>query len=1109
MKRNLHYARCAFWTLPLLGLCSLHAEAADALGDGKTWTEVRSLRHNMPEISPATPLRITVTTTHAAHALTAAMAIVVKGRVTGENGEGLPGVSIRIKGTSQGTITDMNGNYNLSVPDENAVLEFSYVGYVTQSIALNKRSTLNIALQPDVEALEEVVVVGYGSQKKSDITGSITQVSEEKLKAIPVQNALQGIQGRAAGVDISSNTRPGEVGVIRVRGNRSFSGGNDPLYVVDGVPLQSGGLESFNPNDIASIEILKDASAAAIYGSRGANGVVLVTTKKGRAGNIEINYDGSMTYEKINNLLPTFTAAEFADYRRTAARADKYTTPYPNPADDFKYFGGDPAAWESIAAGYTWVDKDARLAQMRPTTPEEKERWGVEEVPMYDPSRVQTTNWTDYVERTGVAQNHNLSARMGTEKVQAYVSGGFLNQEGTILGQDYKRYTGLVSIEAKPLDWLSMGGTINASYGIQNYGYQAGGSRGARTLYEAAQGQLPFAVPYDAEGNYIFNPGANINIINPIRDADFVLNERTAFRAFGSFFTEIKFMEGLRYKAIFGPDISNYRNGQFQDERSSLRGGGSNSSTDFARLGQSQNVSWTLENLLFYDKTFGQSHNLGVTLLQSSSLWKNESLDMAAQDLPYDSQLWYNLFSTNKGALEWWGSDYQKRTLLSYMGRVNYSFKDKYLLTASGRWDGSSVLAQDNKWSFFPSVALGWKLDQEQFLQNVKVIDELKLRAGVGTVGNQAVRPYSTAGGLVRLPFVFGGTPASGFVPSYPAGSRGSQGVLPNRTLGWENTQTWNVALDFGLLNRRITGSVDFYVANTSAIIMEKKPLSVTGYATTWVNVGKSRNTGIDLMLSTLNINHTDFKWYSDVTFSKISPKVIDNVLGEDMINQGLFIGHPMFPFYDYKKVGIWQLTDADEMERFNENGASYQAGDIRVEDINGDYKIDPTNDRQFVGFREPKWTAGIANTFSYKNLELSAFIYSRWDYTILGGGSDLSGQFNSMKIDYWTPENPTNAYPRPNWNNGGQPVHGSTMSYQDGSFIKVRYISAAYLMPKTLLERVKISNMKLYAQVLNPFLYSKTDFLDPDTNFQNGGSNPGATAITTRSFVMGLNVTF
>ncbi|WP_224998984.1 TonB-dependent receptor [Cesiribacter sp. SM1] len=1107
MKKKLHYAKYVFWALPFIGLPSLAQAEAVPTKAGKSILPQQNSANQ--EITDAV-----VMVSASTYTSVKADAITVRGRVVGEDGAGLPGVTIRVKDSTQGTVTDMDGNYSISVPSEGSVLVFSFVGYVTQSIAVKNQTTINVSMQPDVEALEEVVVVGYGTQKKSDITGSISQVTEEQIKAIPVQNALQGIQGRAAGIDIASNARPGEVGSIRIRGNRSISGGNEPLYVVDGVPLQSGGIESFNPNDIASIEVLKDASAAAIYGSRGANGVVLISTKRGRPGKSEISYDGSVIIEKINDLAPNFNAAEYANYRRDAARAvtgaNAYTTPFPNPTDDFRYFGTDPNAWETIAAGYTWVDKDNLIPQMRPTTPEEQALWGVEEVPVYDPSRLATTNWTDYVEQTGITHNHNISARMGTDKITAYISGGFLNQQGTEIGQDYSRYTGIVSIEAKPVDWITVGGTINAAYGIQNYGYSAGGSRGSRTLYEAAKGQLPFAVPYDAEGNYIYNPGAHPNIINPIRDGELVINERTNLRAFGSFFGEIKLMEGLRYRGVFGPDIRNYRNGQFQDERSSLRGGGAPSSINYARYQQNQNTSWTMENLLYYDKTLGENHNLGITLLQSSSMWKNESSDMTATDVPYNSQLWYNLGSTNRGALDGWGSGYVKNTLLSYMGRVNYSFRDKYLLTATGRWDGASVLADGHKWSFFPSLALGWKLDQEEFFQNISVLDEFKLRAGVGTTGNQAVPAYSTQGPLVRLPYIFGSTPASGYVTGNPKGASNEQGSLPNKALGWENTQQWNIGLDFGLFKRRIAGSIDYYVANTTDLLLNKKPLSVTGYSNITTNIGKTQNRGIELALNTINIDGSDFKWYTDITFSRNRSEIVELVNGEeDLPNNGWFIGQPLGVFYDYKKIGIWQQSDADVMAQFNANGATYVAGDIRVEDVNGDFKIDPNEDRQIIGTTVPKWTGGMANTFSYKNLELSAFVYARWGYLVQGGAVDMSGQFASRRIDYWTPNNPTNEYPRANYLNGGQPIHYSSMNYQDGSFVKVRYISLAYVLPQSLIERASMSNFKIYAQLLNPFLYSKTDFLDPDSSYQLGGANPSASSISTRSLVFGLNVSF
>lgn len=1022
----------------------------------------------------------------------------------------MPGVNVFIKGTDTGTQTDFDGKYSLTAAPGDVIV-FSFIGTKTIERTVGSANEINVIMEDDTDSLEEVVVVGYGTQKKSDVTGAIASVSSEELNAFPVQSTLQGIQGKAAGVDISSNARPGEIGSIRIRGNRSISGGNAPLYVVDGVPLQSGGLEMLNPNDIESIEILKDASATAIYGSRGANGVVLVSTKKGKEGRAQINFDTSVTIENIQNLADYWNGSEYAEYRRDALRgAGLYSTPYPNAVDDFNYFGGDQTALNNILGAYniTGYNADGRpIAETRAATAEEQALYGVNEIPIYNGSNIQTTNWTDYVEQSGILQQYNLSANMGTEKMTGYISGGYLDQIGTVAGQEYKRYTGLVNLELQATDWFKIGGTINGVYSVQDYGYSAGGSRGSRTLYEAALGQLPFAQPYDENGEYLFNPGGNPNIVNPIRDNGLVINERTTARMFGSFFAEIQFTEGLRFRTIFGPDIRNFRNGQFQAAESSLRGGGSASSTNYARLGKSEQVSWTLENLLYYDKTFADKHTLNVTLLQSSSRFKQENSDMTASDLPYDSQLWHNLGSTNRGSLDGWGSGYSKNTLTSYMARVNYSLLDKYLVTVTGRADGASVLSTGNKWDFFPSLALGWKIDEEAFMEDTS-FNQLKLRLGYGAVGNAAVGPYSTAGGLVRLPYVFGGTPASGYVTGDPKGT--DRGSIPNADLGWERTNQLNVGLDFGFVNNRISGSLDYYIANTEDILLSKSPNSVTGYGSITVNAGKTKNTGIELVLNTTNIQTPDFQWSTDLTISRNDNEIVELVNGkEDDINNRRFIGEPLSVYYDYKKIGIWQTEDADEIARYNENGHDFEPGDIRVEDVNGDGVIDPENDRQIIGSPTPIWSGGFRNTFSYKNWDLAAFFFSRWDYIVQGGAVDLQGQYVHRAVDYWTPDNPTNAYPKADYNNGGQPIYYNSMNYQDGSFIKLRYVSLGYNFPKEALDQFNISRLKVYAQALNPWLYSKADFLDPDSSFQNGGANNSASSITTNSFVFGLNLSF
>jgi len=1027
---------------------------------------------------------------------------VVKGTITDASGLPIPGANVLLKGTRTGTSTDFDGKYSISAAP-GQVLVFSSTGSKTVEMPVGESSELNVKLAEEISQLNEIIVVGYGTQKKSDVTGAIGSINAEKLNATPIQNILQGAQGKIAGVDITSNSRPGEIGNIRIRGNRSISGGtegNSPLYVVDGVPLQSGGIEMFNASDIQSMEVLKDASATAIYGSRGSNGVILITTKKGKAGKVQINLDSTVTMENLTDLADYYDAGEYAEYRRDALRyAGLYkdgsgvTMNYADPAKDFQYFGTDKTAWENIAAGYTWVDKAARVPVIE------------NGIPVYDGSKVPTTDWTSSILQTGIVRNNNLSLSMGTDKIKTYASLGVLDQTGSIAGQDFRRYTALLSVELKATDWLTFGATINTNYSIQNYGYTGSGSRGSAQLYGAARSQYPFAEPYDADGNYIFNAGGSVNVVNPIRDKDLVINERTTARMFGSFFADIKLAKGLRFKSIFGPDIRNFTNGQYQYATSSLRGG-TPTSTNYARLDKREDVSWTFENLLYYDKTFNDKHTLGVTLLQSSSMNKRETSAMTATDLPYDSQLWHNLGSTNRGALDGWGSGYVKKTLSSYMARFNYSYDNKYLLTVTGRSDGASVLAEGHKWSFFPSASLGWKINEEEFLKGVSWIQQLKLRAGIGVAGNQTVDAYGTAGALISVPYIFGTVPAKGYVTGDPKNSEDSRGSIPNPALGWERTETINFGLDFGIFNNRITGSVDYYVANTSDILLEKDPNPVTGYGKITLNAGETQNKGIEVQLSSVNIEAKDFKWTSDITFSRNRTKIVSLVGSGDNIVKRWFIGQPISVNYDFKKIGIWQTADAAEMAVFNSNGGTYKAGDIRVEDVNKDGKIDANNDRQIIGHSDPDWTAGITNTFSYKNLELSAFVYSRWGQTVTGGAVDMQGQFVHRKVNYWTPDNPTNEYPAANYNNGGQPVHYSAMNYQDGSFVKVRYISLAYNLPNDVIGKIGMTKLKLYTQIVNPFLYSKTSFLDADSSYATDG---GASSVTTRSFVLGLNATF
>lgn len=1027
----------------------------------------------------------------------------VTGKVTSVEGEALAGVSVSIKGESTVTQTNSEGDYQINV-SLGKTLVFHSIGYEEQEVEVTG-TIVNVSLAETTSQLDEVVVVGYNTVRKVDLTGAVASIGTKEIEQMPVQNAIQAMQGRLAGVDVTSNSRPGQIGSIRIRGNRSLLATNEPLYVVDGMPLAAGGIDAINPHDIESIDVLKDASATAIYGSRGANGVVLVTTKGGKVGSARITYNFINSYERINELDEMFNAQEYAEYRRNSYRSVStdnaslgYTTPYPNPVNDQRILGNDPFAWESIAQGYTWVDKENLIPQMRPTTAAEQALWGVSEVPMYDGSRIPTTNWADYVTQTGVTQDHSLNVTMGTEKIQGYFSGGYLNQEGTNKGQDYKRYNAKASVELKPNDWFTLGGSLTTAWSIQNYGYTGSGSRDATSIYGAARGMLPFAVPYDDNGEYIFQPGGDINIVNPILEHEYVINERTALRAFGSIFAQVKILEGLQYRVNFGPDFRNFRNGQFQDERSILRGGGVASSTNYARLGQEQNFAWTWDNLVYYDKVFAEKHALSVTLLHSMSSNRTENSDMTAIDLPYNSQKWYNLGSTSRGELQGWGSGYRKNTIMSYMARVNYIYNNKYMLTASTRWDGASVLAPGNQWHAFPAVSLGWKMEEEEFLRDVEWISQLKPRLGFGVTGNSAIGPYTTMGGLIQMPIVFGNETYMGFIPSDPKAA--NPGTMANKDLKWESTSQYNLGLDFAFFNNRIRGYLDIYKSHTNDLLMSRNIPSITGFTRINFNVGKTENRGFDFTLSSTNIAKSDFTWNTDLSLSTNRDKIVELYAGKnDAPELNFFIDEPLFVYYDLKKIGIWQTSDAEEMKKFNDKGATYKAGDIRVEDVNGDYIIDQINDRQILGNRYPKWTAGITNTFNYKDFELSFFIYSRWGFMMEGGAVDMQGRYSSRKVDYWRPDNPTNAYPKADNGNGGQPIHYSSMNYQDGSFVKVKNISLGYTFPTSITDNIRFSNLKVYAQVLNPYTYSKNGFIDPDI----------FSSTSSRSFIFGINASF
>ena len=771
-------------------------------------------------------------------------AIMAQGQVTGTvvdaTGEPIIGASVVVKGTTTGTVTDLDGNFTIPGVSRNATLVFSYVGYRTQNIALDGRNTVNVTLEEDKQLIDEVVVVGYGVQRKTDVTGALTRVGEKEMNAKPVNNAFEALQGKAAGVDITTSERPGTVGSIMIRGTRSISAGQGPLYVVDGVPLQAGGIETLNPRDIESIDILKDASSTAIYGSRGANGVVLITTKRGKEGKLQLTYNGSVTFEKIVDKSPAMNASDYITWRRWAYyNSSSASTAYPRGdqptlENDRKIFTGDDVAWKNIEKGW--------------------------EGGSWDGSKVTDTDWTDFVTQTGLTQEHTISARGGTKNVSGFVSFGYLRNEGTQKGQTYERYNFSASADIQGTKWFKAGGSFNASFGTQQYGYSKayGTSSGPTELYGAAKAILRYTLPYDENGDIITQPGGSTtNTYSIIDEWTKSKDERKNYRLLGSFYAQIDLgkifepLTGLMWKTQFGPEFRYYRNGNYLDSSSISRAGGNNT----VSRGDGQQLAWTLDNMLLYNRTFGE-HTIGLTLLQSASKTETETSSISEEKIPMPSFLWNNLGAVDVTDTQYKvgiGSGLTGSQLSSYMARVNYSLMDRYLLTASARWDGASVLAEGKKWDFFPSMALGWRMEQENWMKDINWIDQLKVRFGVGVTGNAAVGPYGTLGIISSywMPFSTGNTQI--LVTNEPYYSSGAN-QMPNKNLGWEKTTQWNVGVDFSFIKGRLGGTVDMYTSRTKDLILDMTIPSLSGYPSMKTNVGQTKNKGIEITLNTIPI---------------------------------------------------------------------------------------------------------------------------------------------------------------------------------------------------------------------------------------------------------------
>lgn len=985
------------------------------------------------------------------HAL--AQNITVKGHVVKDDGQPVSGASVQVKGSGSGTTTDANGNFSISAPS-GATLVISYVGYVTKEVTATG-SDLQVQLATDAKNMGEVIVVGYGSQRKRDVTGSVTTVSGSTLREVPSPNLLNQLKGRAAGVSIISNgATPGSQGQIRIRGNRSLttsSGASDaldgPLVVVDGIPF--GGLNDINPDDISSIEILKDASATAIFGSRGAGGVILVTTKRGRVGKAVVTYDGYHGVTKIMGQYNVMNGAEYAQFKLDAA---KYNRTSPGNS------------------GYTLTPKEqAALAA------------GV------------STDWQDLIYKPGFMTNHQLGLQGGVENTQYSLGLGYFNETGIIPEQDFQRFNLRITIDQKIGKYVKIGVNTLNTLSYQN---NAGGGGVPGGLVRLT----PLASPYNSDGTVNLFPAegsidaAQVSPLTIITKKSSSLSRTRGLRSFNSIYAEVNLLPGLRYRFNAGLNISQSNFNRYNGPLTYYNTATVQSSSS-AEIVNTEFWNYNLQHLVYYDKVIAQKHKIGFTGLfevtKDHTLGSRFSVTGVPADYIRTSN--FSLASGQPVANSDFGNTFSETGLLSFMGRLNYGFDDRYLVTLTLRRDGSSTLSPGNQYFNYPAVGLGWNVSEESFMKNVSFVSNLKLRGGWGVSGNRNVGAYATLGGLSSGYYNFG-TSSAGQQLGYTVTS------LPAPGLGWQSTSQVDIGLEFGLWNNRLTGTIDYYHQKTKDILLSVLLPPSNGAGSTLKNLGKTEGKGMELSLSyDIFQNSKGFNWSTDVIYFFNREKITQLTKPSEKANiaNGWFVGQPLTVIYDLKKIGIWQLGDVGRDLATQISPVQFP-GQIRAQDLNKDNRID-ANDRQILGNFQPKWEGGITNRFKYKGFDATFVIYARMGMKVLvpylTGNSTGSGGFaffnqsrvNQVKVDYWTDTNPTNAFPAPDANNAVQ-WFGSTLGYYDGSFVKCRSINLGYTFTNNIIKKIGASSARIYINATNPFIiYSplvRDDLaLDPEGN--------------------------
>lgn len=1004
---------------------------------------------------------------------TASQAIKVTGTVTDQDNVPLAGVYVVVESTKSGTITDADGKYSIEVPDANASLVFSYIGFVGQTVPVGGNTVLDIKMLSDVKALDEVVVIGYGTISKQNVTGSVASMKGDVMRDVPTGNMSYALQGRIAGVDMSqTSSRPGASMQIRIRGTRSLNASNDPLIVLDGIPFM-GTLSDIDPNSIKSVDILKDASATAVYGSRGANGVILVTTNKGsKDQKATVSYNGYYGIKDIFAKYPMMDGPTFVDYRAHA-----------------------------VANGSPWVNST-------------------------DEDNTLNTDWQDLVLQKGMVNSHDLSVMGGGEKNSYSFSTGYYKETTVVPGQEFSR--------------LSLRGSIDQEIGKFKFGWNTQNSYGIiEGESNNPMGNLlsltPITDPYNDDGTikHVLNVGGN-NYFNPLEIEDYGdkwTQQRKAFATYNALYGEVNIFDGLRYHVNVGV---NYRKSDYGNYIG--RGIVYNTETGDANasIESELTTNWAIENLLYYDKTIAGKHAISAVAMYSAEQTTYNKSAASAVGVPADFLQYYNLGqATGSKNINAADQRYWQRGLMSVMGRLVYSYDNRYMFTATVRADGSSVLAEGKKWHTYPALSIGWNVANESFMESISSLDMLKLRVGYGETSNQSVDPYQTLG-LLGLKYYNFGTSNNQY--GYYVNS------LKNENLGWEYQKTWNFGVDFGLLNR-VSGSVEYYVQKTEDLLMSLALPYTSGVDGSYLaNIGATENKGLEVALNANIIkNISGLSWDFGFNIYSNKNKITKLASGQNRDEgNGWFKGHPIDVIFDYKKIGIWQTNDElGDVTDFE--GATGQTGMIKVE-YTGDYtgdgrptRVIGTADRQILGNIDPKFQGGFNTRVAYKNIDLTIVGIFKSGGTLVSSihapSSYLnmsSARRNNVDVDYWTTENPTNKYPGP-WlgMSGDNPKYGSTLAYFKASYLKIRSMTVGYNFGSKILSKVNIQRARIYATVQNPFVffspYKKETGMDPETNSparDNQAVGTNSTQPTrqltvayntpaTRNYLIGLSLSF